>query len=78
MNENGNGVPVVAAQMQIVITLDVSSGAMQVKGPVENKVVFLGMLEYAKQACLGSVQTQKEPSRIALVPPGTTIRPMKQ
>ena len=47
MSENGN--IAVPGQLEIRITMDMRTGAVNVNGPFANKVIFLGLLEIAKK-----------------------------
>lgn len=45
----------VSQQLQLTITVDTRTGAINVVGPIENKIVALGMIEMAKAAILAYV-----------------------
>lgn len=76
MNEGNNGHPRLEVDFKppitIVITMDQLTSEIKVQGPLENKVIFLGMIEMAKHACLNLKDMKREPAgtQLSSVPPG--------
>jgi hypothetical protein len=50
--------------MQITITIDPTTGAISVSGPLENTMLCLGMLEMAKGSILEYARKSQEGKRI--------------
>jgi hypothetical protein len=77
MNENGNptrkdnGVPQPSTAVQLVITFDQMTGAINVNGPIQNLVLCYGMLESAKDVIRQYVKDNQSaivrPSGLSLV-----------
>lgn len=67
MDSNGHGV----AAVQLTITIDPTTGAVNVNGPIGNKMFCYGLLEMAREAI---ADHNKQPaSSITLLPPGSRI-----
>lgn len=49
---NGQPQQVIPETVQIIISFNQRTGAINVQGPIENKVLTLGLLELAKQAVI--------------------------
>ncbi len=58
---------------QLVITLD-AAGHVRVSGPIENRIMSLGMLELAKHAINQHSEDSKK--MVTLPPPGTLLKPV--
>lgn len=69
MEGNGNPTTKNAAQVpnttiQLIVTLDQVTGAVNVQGPVQNLLLCYGLLEAAKDSCREFIRQQSTDRRI--------------
>ena len=64
MDGNGQTPQAASTTLVLTITLDQLTGAVQVKGPIQNPLVYYGMIELAKQAIAAFAAEQAKGQRI--------------
>lgn len=69
MSENGNGQKVQVGTIALTITLDQTTGQVNVNGPIDNGLLCYGLLEAAKDAIRQYAAQKASGQRI--VPAGT-------
>jgi hypothetical protein len=65
----------VPTQIVITITMDTATGAVSVNGPLENRMMFYGLLEIAKETCMKFNDAKNTKSAIVAPPPGLLLMP---